>query len=167
MAKGPRVLQSNDQVAPFHTEWILISHDGNLTADKTYKLCAPFDGFFRSIDDIIFGLGTTGVGGTRIDLDVRNRGSGATATIFDTKPSLTPAAANNENTAKSNEGDTGVVRGALSTDADLDLTFEQGHIIHVLFDEVGTYTTDAADAFVWLGLTHHQDYDPDITEERD
>ena len=162
MAKGPSRLQTNDQIAPFRTEWFHLLHDGNLTADKTYKFVAPFDGYVRSIDDIIFGLGTTGVGGTRINLFVSFRSVLSTLSIFGTVPGITPAAANGANTG---EGGDGVTKGTLISDS-ARRTFSKGDLITVLFDETGAYTTDAADAFASIGLTHLQDFDPDINVER-
>lgn len=164
MAKGKVLLTTNMKNAPKLQALISLLLEGSISADRTQEFGAPFEGIFDDIEDIIFGLGTTGVGGTRYDFDVRIGTNASANSIFSTLPSLQDGADDGANTFK-DAADDEVEQGVLKDDAAA-RTFAKGQRIFIVFDEIGNFTTNPTDASIMLSLTRLQDYDPDMTEER-
>jgi hypothetical protein len=162
MSIGVQKFTTNDLVAQTAPVWLTLEKAGDVTADLSADFLAPFDGRFNTIEDIFMQMDERGIDATdalRFDLDVLVDGT----SIFTTKPSI--AAAAGGGAAITLAAATGIVVGVLKTTSAVQ--FSKGDVITITIDETSTTPdTEGADARVMVGLTKHQDADPDMTVAR-
>ena len=151
MAKQPRVLMSNDEVAPRDTHWMHVERTTSLSADASFYFVAPFTGKIVSKDDVVAHFGETGAGNTLVAINVHING----VSIWTTAPSIAAAAADGSATVDSGAG---IVQGVIDEAKN---SFDKGDLIRVILDRTAG-TSNADDIRVAVGLTPLQDKEPDI-----